>query len=68
MNVLSGLSSTWTYFNQVLSLSTSPTSSFSVASWSSLVDLIMSLLTNPFFYWIIGIIVIMTILPTVDDD
>lgn len=68
MNVLSWLSSTWTYFNQVLSLSTSPTSVFSVGGWSSLVDLIMSLLTNPFFYWIIGIIVIMTILPTVEDD
>ena len=66
--MFSGLSSTWQLFNQVLSLSTTPQSSFSIVNWSGLVDLIMSLLNNPFFYWIIGIILIMTILPTVDDE
>ena len=68
MNVFNGLSSTWSYFNQVLALSTTPIDSFTVGGWSSLVSLIMSLLSNPFFYWIIWIIIIMTILPTVDDD
>ena len=67
MNVLSWLSATWTYFNQVLSLSTTPVSSFSVGGWDSLVSLIMSLLSNPFFYWVIGIIVIMWILPSVEE-
>ena len=66
--MFSGLSSTWQLFNQVLSLSTTPQNSFSIVNWSGLVDLIMSLLNNPFFYWIIGIILIMTILPTVDDE
>ena len=68
MNVLSWLSATWTYFNQVISLSSSPINSFSSSGWSSLVNLIMSLLTNPFFYCVIWIIVIMTILPTVEDE
>jgi len=52
----------------VLSLSSTPVNSFSSGGWSSLVSLIMSLLTNPFFYAIIGIIVIMSILPTVEDE
>lgn len=68
MNVLNSLSSTWQYFNQVLSLSTTWEPWFTVVNWSSLVSLLMSVLTNPFFYWIIGIIVIMSILPTFDDD
>ena len=68
MNVFSGLSSTWTYFNQVLSLSTTPTNIFYVDNWSSLVSLISWLLTNPFFYGIIWIILLMGILPTIDDD
>lgn len=62
------LSSTWSYFNQVLSLSSSPVNSFTSTNWSSLVSLLMSLLTNPFFYCIIGVIVIMAILPTVEDE
>ena len=52
----------------MLSLSSTPVNSFSSGGWSSLVSLIMSLLTNPFFYAIIGIIVIMSILPTVEDE
>ena len=62
------LYSTWTYFNQVLSLSPFPISSFSSVGWNSLVSLLTWLLTNPFFYAVIGVIVIMSILPTVDDD
>lgn len=65
---LNGLSSTWTYFNQIVSLSSSPVGSFTITNWDSLVDLILSLLTNPFFYAIMGVVVIMWILPTVDDD
>ena len=65
--MLSWLSSTWNYFNQVLSLSASPVSSFTVSGWDSLVSQIMWLLSNPFFYGIIWIIVIMSILPTVED-
>lgn len=67
MNVLSGLSSTWTYFSQIASLSSTPISSFSSSGWSSLVSLIMWLLNNPFFYVVIGIIVIMSVLPTFED-
>lgn len=52
----------------MFSLSTTPLSSFSTWNWSSLVNLIMSLLTNPYFYWFIAVIVIMSILPTFDDD
>jgi len=66
--MFSGLSSTGSYFNQIISLSTTPLSSFSVGGWSSLVSLIMSLLNNPFFYCVIWIIVILSILPAVDDD
>ena len=66
--MFSGLASTWSYFNQIISLSTSPVDSFSVGGWSSLISLIMSLLQNPFFYGVIGIIVILTILPTVEDE
>lgn len=65
---LNGLSSTWTYFNQIISLSDSPISSFSVSGWTQLVDLIMSLLNNPFFYWVIWIIVIMSVLPSFNDE
>lgn len=54
-------------FNQVASLSTTPLWGFTSSNWSSLVDLLMSVLTNPFFYCIIWIIVIMTILPTFED-
>lgn len=68
MNVLSWLSSTWTYFSQVVSLSNHPVSVPVMDNWSSLVDLISWLLTNPFFYWIIGVILLMGILPSVDDD
>lgn len=66
--MFSWLQNTWTYFNQIISLSSSPIDSFSVGGWSSLVSLIMSLLQNPFFYCVIGVIVILTILPTVEDD
>ena len=66
--MFSGLSSTWTYFNQVLSLSTTPWGGFTSVNWTSLVSLLSSLLHNPFFYAIIGIIVIMSILPTVDNE
>lgn len=52
----------------MFSLSTTPVSSFTSVNWSSLVNLIMSLLQNPRFLWFIGIILIMTILPTVDDE
>ena len=62
------LSSTWSLFNQVISLSSSPVSSFTSSNWSSLVSLIMSLLNNPFFYAVIGIIIVMSILPTVEDE
>ena len=65
---LSQLSSTWTYFNQILSISSSPVSDFTVSGWSSLVSLITWLLTNPFFYGIILLLLVMTILPTFDDD
>ena len=41
------------YFNQVLSLSSSPVSGFTTSNWDSLVSLLMSVLTNPFFYCII---------------
>lgn len=61
------LSSTWSYFNQVLSISSSPVSWFTSSYWQSLVDLIMSLLTNPFFYTIIGIILVMSLLPKFED-
>lgn len=59
---------TWQLFNQVISLSTTPLSSFSVGGWNSLISLLMSLLTNPFFYGVIGVIIIMGILPTVEDE
>lgn len=65
--MFSWLSSTGAYFNQVLSLSATPTWVFTNANWIALKDLLMWVLTNPFFYCIIGIIVILTILPTVDD-
>ena len=59
----------WTgAFYQIVSLSSTPTWVFTTTNWSSLVSLLMSLLTNPFFLWVIGIIVIMTILPSVEDD
>lgn len=61
------LASTWSYFNQVLSLWTSPMSGFSSAGWTSLVNLLMSLLTNPFFYAIIGIILVMSLLPKFEE-
>lgn len=57
-----------TYFKQIISLSSSPVSSFSSSNWDSLVSLLTSVLTNPFFYAVIWIIVILSILPTVDDD
>lgn len=66
--MFSGLSSTGSYFNQVLSLSSSPINSFTTTNWDNLIDLIMWLLTNPFFYWIVGIILILNILPTVEDE
>ena len=66
--MFSGLASTGSYFNQIISLSSFPVSWFTSWNWSSLVSLIMSLLTNPFFYAVIGIIVIMSILPTVEDE
>lgn len=66
--MFSWMSATWTLFNQVISLSSSPIGSFTSSNWVALKDLLMSVLTNPFFYWIIAIIVIMTILPTVEDD
>lgn len=68
INMFSGLQSTTTYMNQIWSLSDSPINSFTTTNWSSLVDLLLSLLTNPIFYWFIGLILIMSILPTVDDD
>lgn len=68
MNTLTWLNSTGSYFSQIVSLSSFPVESFSSSGWESLVNLIMWLLNNPFFYIIIWIIVIMTILPTVDDE
>lgn len=68
MNTLSGLASTGSLFNQVISLSKFPLDSFSSSWWSGLVSLLSSVLTNPFFYGVIWVIVVMTILPTVDDD
>ena len=52
----------------MLSLSSYPIGSFSSSGWNSLVSLLSWLLHNPFFYVVIGVIVIMSILPTVDDD
>ena len=68
MNTLTWLSSTWNYFSQIISLSSFPVDSFSVSGRTTLVNLIMSLLNNPFFYIIIWIIVIMSVLPTVEDE
>ena len=67
MNVLNWLSSVWTYFNQVLSLSSTPVGAFTNSNWVALSNLLLSLLTNPFFYCIIWIIVIMSILPSFED-
>ena len=56
------------YFNEVISLGTTPMDSFTSYGRSGLVADIMDLLTNPIFLWFIGVIVIMSILPTVNDD
>ena len=66
--MFSGLQSTTSYMNQIRSLSTTPVGSFTTTHWVELKDLIMNLLTNPYFYGFIALIVIMSILPTVDDD
>ena len=65
--MFSWLGSTGSYFAQVASLSSTPVSWFTSSHWSSLVNLIMTLLNNPFFYIIIWIIVIMSILPKFED-
>lgn len=64
-----GLEYPQNYFNQVLSLSSFPIGSwFTSTNWSALIDLLMSVLTNPFFYAIIWIIVVLSILPKFDDE
>lgn len=68
MHYFDWLASTWDYFNQIITLSSFPTSSFNTFNWVALRDLLLSVLSNPFFYGVIWIILIMTILPTVDDD
>lgn len=56
------------YFNQVISLWTSPSTQFTSSNWDSLVSLLTSVLTNPFFYAVIGVIVVLSILPKVQDE
>lgn len=57
-----------TAFWQIFSLSSSPVNDFTISNWSGLVDTIMYLLNNPRFLCFIGVILLMSILPTVDDE
>ena len=61
------LRATWDYFYQVISLAPKPVTWFVNNYRTDLVSLLEWLLTNPFFYAIIGIILLMSILPKFED-
>lgn len=59
---MSWLLSTWHYFNQIASLNLTPINSFFSGNWENFIDLLAWILTNPIFYWIILVILVLSLI------
>ena len=52
---------TWRFFNQLTSLSLTPTNSFSITNWTLLVNQIMEVLNNPYFLGILLVLLVVSL-------
>jgi hypothetical protein len=60
---MSWLLSTWQYFNQIASLSLTPwLYNFTSVNWENFIDLLAWILTNPIFYWIILVVLVLSLI------